>query len=96
MLNDKVNYSSSKGSYVYIFENVNEYEDEIIDLMEDNRMSFQDLKYQIESWGGTVDIVMLDRLISSYKKKQTLSQRELCGDLVLILIVQNTTTLTQY
>ena len=73
MLNDKVNYSSSKGSYVYIFENVNDYEDEIIDLMEDNRMSFQDLKYQIESWGGTVDIVMLYRLISSYKKKQTLS-----------------------
>ena len=73
MLNDKVNYSSSKGSYVYIFENVNEYEDEIIDLMEDNRMSFQDLKYRIESWGGTVDIIMLDRLISSYKKKQTLS-----------------------
>lgn len=72
MLNDKVNYSSSKGSYVYIFENVNEYEDEIIDLMEDGRLSFQDLKYQIESWGGSVDIVMLDRLISSYKQKQTL------------------------
>ena len=72
MLNDKVNYSSSRGCYVYIFENVNEYEDEIIDLMEDSRLSFPDLKYQIESWGGSVDIVMLDRLISSYKQKQTL------------------------
>jgi len=53
---------------VYIFDNVEEYHDELCDIIEQNKMSYQELKVLVESWGGKIDLVDLSSLIKNYKK----------------------------
>ena len=53
---------------VYIFDNVKEYKEEICDMIEKNKMSYQEIKNQIESWGGSIDLVDLNMLVKNYKK----------------------------
>lgn len=53
---------------VYIFDNVKEYKEEICDMIEKNKMSYQEIKNQIESWGGSIDLVDLNSLVKNYKK----------------------------
>lgn len=63
-------FSLSKGSYIYIFENIEEYKEEILDIIEDNKNSYVELKYLVESWGGKIDLVPLDFLIKEYIKNK--------------------------
>ena len=63
-------FSLSKGSYFYIFENIEEYKEEILDIIEDNKNSYVELKYLVESWGGKIDLVPLDFLIKEYIKNK--------------------------
>jgi hypothetical protein len=63
-------FSLSKGSYIYIFENIQEYKEEILDIIEDNKNSYIELKYLVESWGGKIDLVPLDLLIKEYIKNK--------------------------
>ena len=63
-------FSLSKGSYIYIFENIQEYKEEILDIIEDNKNSYVELKYLVESWGGKIDLVPLDLLIKEYIKNK--------------------------
>ena len=53
---------------VYIFENVSDYHDELCDIIEENKISYVDLKNLVESWGGSIDLVDLSLLIKNYKK----------------------------
>tara|TARA_Y100000592_G_scaffold3243_1_gene4668 strand:+ start:7392 stop:7625 length:234 start_codon:yes stop_codon:yes gene_type:complete len=53
---------------IYIFENVKEYEEEIIEIIENNKMSFTDLSKMIESWGGKIKAIPLKKLINDYYK----------------------------
>tara|TARA_Y100000114_G_C11730778_1_gene313443 strand:+ start:1161 stop:1412 length:252 start_codon:yes stop_codon:yes gene_type:complete len=53
---------------VYIFNNIKEYEEEICEIIETNKMSFNEIKLQVESWGGNVDLVLLKDLVKFYKK----------------------------
>tara|TARA_X000000368_G_scaffold343882_1_gene282534 strand:+ start:300 stop:551 length:252 start_codon:yes stop_codon:yes gene_type:complete len=53
---------------VYIFNNIKEYEEEICEIIEVNKMSFKEIKIQVESWGGNVDLVLLKDLVKFYKK----------------------------
>ena len=53
---------------VYIFNNIKEYEEEICEIIETNKMSFNEIKLQVESWGGNVDLVLLRDLVKFYKK----------------------------
>jgi hypothetical protein len=53
---------------VYIFNNIKEYEDEICEIIETNKMSFREIKLQVESWGGNVDLVLLKDLVKFYEK----------------------------
>ena len=53
---------------VYIFNNIKEYEDEICEIIETNKMSFNEIKLQVESWGGKVDLVLLKDLVKFYEK----------------------------
>ena len=57
-------------SKVFIFENVKEYHDEICDMIKENKLSFQELKRLIESWGGSIDLITISELIKSYKKNK--------------------------
>ena len=53
---------------VYIFKNIKEYEEEVCEIIETNKMSFKDIKQQVESWGGSVDLVLLKDLVKFYEK----------------------------
>lgn len=55
---------------IYIFKDVDEYEEEIYEIMEKNKMDFAQLKSLVESWGGSLDVVLLRNLISLYKKNK--------------------------
>tara|TARA_B000000557_G_C20799041_1_gene454641 strand:+ start:942 stop:1178 length:237 start_codon:yes stop_codon:yes gene_type:complete len=61
-------YHVEKDSYFYIIENVNEYKEEICSLIEENKMSYELLKNQIESWGGSIKLISLKELINIYHK----------------------------
>ena len=67
--NDNSFYEISNSDKVYIFENVKEYESEICEMFEHNKMTYQDIKRQVESWGGKVDLVSLSMLVKNYQKK---------------------------
>ena len=67
VLDDKY-IEESKNDKVYIVSNVNEYKEEIQSLLESKEMSFVEIKHQIESWGGTIDLVSLNILVKNYKK----------------------------
>lgn len=53
---------------VMIIEDVAPYKEELCDIVEDNKMSFEELKNLVESWGGKIDLVLLSDLIKFYKK----------------------------
>ena len=56
---------------IYIFENVKEYEEELCDIIEKNKMSYTEIKTLVESWGGNIDLVDLNTLIKNYKKNES-------------------------
>ena len=53
---------------VMIIEDAAPYKEELCDIIEDNKMSFEELKNLVESWGGKIDLVLLSELIKFYKK----------------------------
>ena len=55
---------------VYIFENVNEYKDELCDILEENKLSYLELENLIKSWGGKVDLVPISLLVKNYFEKK--------------------------
>ena len=56
---------------VMIIEDVAPYKEELCDIIEDNKMSFEELKNLVESWGGKIDLVLLSELIKFYKKNNS-------------------------
>jgi uncharacterized pyridoxamine 5'-phosphate oxidase family protein len=62
-------YDVSNNDKVYIFKNIKEYEEEICEMIKNNKMSFTEMKTQIESWGGEIDLILLKDLIKNYQKK---------------------------
>ena len=68
---DDTFFEEGHESKVFIFENVKEYHDEICDMIKENKLSFQELKRLIESWGGSIDLITISELIKSYKKNKT-------------------------
>jgi len=57
-------------SRVFLFDNVHEYHDEICDIIEENKLPYEELKILVESWGGNIDLVSLNELIKFYKKNK--------------------------
>ena len=62
-------YDVSNNDKIYIFKNIKEYEEELCEMIKKNKMSFPDMKLQIESWGGEIELVLLKDLIKNYQKK---------------------------
>lgn len=62
-------YDVSTRDKVYIFKNISEYEEEICEMIKKNKMSFEQMKLQIESWGGEVDFFLLKELVKNYMTK---------------------------
>jgi hypothetical protein len=57
-------------SKVFIFNNINEYEEEICEIIKTNKMNYEEMKIQVESWGGTIDLVSIKDLVRNYKKNK--------------------------
>lgn len=69
-LSDKEYFSTSKGSRVLIFNGINDYEEEVICMLE-NKIDYMELESIVRSWGGEVEMILLDTLIRDYKKNNT-------------------------
>tara|TARA_R100000734_G_C3276369_1_gene71097 strand:+ start:231 stop:461 length:231 start_codon:yes stop_codon:yes gene_type:complete len=64
-------FDIGNNSKIFIFENVNEYQEEICDFIKKNKMNFSDIKFQVESWGGSADLLSLKELVKNYKKNNS-------------------------
>ena len=53
---------------IMIIEDVGSYKSELCDIIEDNKLSFVELKRLVESLGGKIDMVLLSQLVNLYKK----------------------------
>lgn len=69
--NDGKLFDVGKNNKVMIIENAEAYKEELCDIIEDNKMSFEELKNLVESWGGKIDLVLLSELIKYYKKNNS-------------------------
>ena len=63
-------YDIDNNTKVYVFENVNEYKDELCDILEENKLSYLELENLIKSWGGKVDLVPISLLVKNYFEKK--------------------------
>ena len=63
-------FDIGKNNKVMIIEDAGPYKEELCDIVEDNKMSFEELKNLVESWGGKIDLVILSELIKNYKKNK--------------------------
>jgi hypothetical protein len=52
---------------IYVFSDVAEYEEQI-QVMMNNNVHLSELQNMIESWGGKLEIYLLNELIKNYKK----------------------------
>lgn len=67
-LSDK-SFISVENNLIFIFKSVNEYEEEIYDILEQGQLSISELTKHIESWGGEVEVLFLKDLVKSYIKR---------------------------
>lgn len=63
-------YDVSTKDKIYIFKNIKEYEEEICEMVSQNKMSYEQMKTQIESWGGKIELYTLKELIKNYEKNK--------------------------
>jgi glutamine phosphoribosylpyrophosphate amidotransferase len=57
-----------KDETILIFENVTAYEEEIISMIEENKISYLELESLVKSWGGKLKSVKLKMIINEYYK----------------------------
>tara|TARA_X000001036_G_C20557424_1_gene756957 strand:+ start:893 stop:1144 length:252 start_codon:yes stop_codon:yes gene_type:complete len=70
-INDSSNtFEVANNTKVYIFDNVKEYKEELCDIIEKNKLTYEEIKMLVESWGGNIDLVNLSTLIKKYKKDE--------------------------
>tara|TARA_B000000557_G_C20634518_1_gene383670 strand:- start:33 stop:287 length:255 start_codon:yes stop_codon:yes gene_type:complete len=67
--NDNLLFDVGSNNKIILIENISEdYKEEIIGIIEDNKMSFLEIKVLVESWGGNAEMFLLNQLINFYKK----------------------------
>ena len=70
--NDNQLFDVGNSNRIMIIENVpNDYKEEICDIVSQNKLSYQEIKMLVESWGGDVDMLLLSELINFFKKNKT-------------------------
>tara|TARA_S200000501_G_scaffold354535_1_gene375324 strand:- start:1078 stop:1323 length:246 start_codon:yes stop_codon:yes gene_type:complete len=61
-------FFSTGNSKVIVAEGVpKDYREELCDIIEDNKLSYQELKHLVESWGGTIEMFLLTELLNNKK-----------------------------
>jgi hypothetical protein len=67
--NDNQLFDIGNNNKILIIECVpNYYKDELCDIIEQNKLSYQELKNLVESCGGIIDMILLSDLVNFYKK----------------------------
>tara|TARA_Y100000114_G_C11530388_1_gene217718 strand:+ start:68 stop:304 length:237 start_codon:yes stop_codon:yes gene_type:complete len=63
-------FDVGRNNKIMIVENALPYKEELCDIIEENKMSYEELKNLVESWGGKIELVLLSELIKNYKKNK--------------------------
>jgi hypothetical protein len=67
--NDNQLFDVGNNNKVIVIENISsEYTEEICDIIEENKLPYEEIKNLVESLGGTIDMFILNHLINFYKK----------------------------
>lgn len=69
--NDGKLFDVGTSNKIMIIEDASPYKEELYDIIEENKMSFQEIKNLVESWGGKIDLVLLNDLVKVYKKNNS-------------------------
>lgn len=70
MIQSKEYLDIGENQRVYVFSNTKGYEEQI-QVMLENSIKLDELKKMIESWGGNMEIYLLNDLIKNFKKNNT-------------------------
>ena len=69
--NDNTLFDVGNNNKIIVIENIsNDYKEEIYDIFEQNILTYEEIKNLVESWGGNIDMYLLNHLISFYKKNE--------------------------
>lgn len=70
MIQSKEYLDIGENQRVYVFSNTRGYEEQI-QVMLENSIKLDELEKMIESWGGNMEIYLLNDLIKNFKKNNT-------------------------
>ena len=70
MIQSKEYLDIGENQRVYVFSNTRGYEEQI-QIMLENSIKLDELEKMIESWGGNMEIYLLNDLIKNFKKNNT-------------------------
>jgi len=70
MIQSKEYLDIGENQRVYVFSNTKGYEEQI-QVMLENSIKLDELEKMIESWGGNMEIFLLNDLIKNFKKNNT-------------------------
>ena len=69
--NDNTLFDVGNNNKIIVIENIsNDYKEEIYDIFEQNILPYEEIKSLVESWGGNIEMYLLNQLISFYKKNE--------------------------
>lgn len=69
--NDNTLFDVGNNNKIIVIENIsNDYKEEIYDIFEQNILPYEEIKNLVESWGGNIEMYLLNQLISFYKKNE--------------------------
>ena len=67
-LEDKT-FVNIQNNLVFIFKNINDYEEEVYSLLESNKIPLKELEELVKSWGGTIETLILEDLVKKHIKE---------------------------
>lgn len=67
LISDNEYLDIGRNQRIYVFSNVESYE-ERIEVLLNNKINLTELEKMVNSWGGSLEIFLLNDLIKSYKK----------------------------
>lgn len=67
MIHSKDYVDIGQNQRIYVFKDVEEYEDQIQTMIEKN-INLSELEKMVESWGGSMKIYFLNNLIKNFEK----------------------------
>jgi len=67
LISDNEYIDIGRNQRIYVFSNVETYEEQI-EVLLNNKVNLYELEKMVNSWGGSLEIYLLNDLIKNYKK----------------------------